>query len=152
MSHDADAATSDATQVTERLAELFVRHADRLYRLARRLAPDAEVASTRRMVYLHPEAIVGNDDITGAAVVDGAAAGAFGVDVSLAAGGAERLRRATSSAPRTTGGSPARRTRDDRPNRAVADRRLRDHQRSIHRRRGKAYRRGHQPAVSGAPA
>jgi len=57
----------------------------------------AEVASTRRMVYLHPEAIVGNDDIAGATVIDGAAAGAFGVEVSLATDGAERLKRATSA-------------------------------------------------------
>lgn len=55
----------------------------------------AKVADTGRLVYLHPELIVGNEDIAQTWVVD--ATPGFAVGVKLLAGGAGRMHHATAS-------------------------------------------------------
>jgi hypothetical protein len=52
----------------------------------------AQVATSERLVYLHPEAVVDNDDIAHTWVIDGGTR-RFGVGVQVNAEGAERLRR-----------------------------------------------------------
>lgn len=53
----------------------------------------AQVENTGQIIYLHPETVVGNDDIAGAAAVNGTAG--FAVEVQLLPTGADRLREAT---------------------------------------------------------
>lgn len=53
-----------------------------------------EVQSSKRLVYLHPETIVSNDDIAQTWVVE-AAAGEFAVGVQFLPDGAERLKQAS---------------------------------------------------------
>ena len=56
----------------------------------------AQVADSGRLIYLHPEIVVSNDDIAQSWVLqDGA--GRFGVAVALLPSGAERMRQATTS-------------------------------------------------------
>jgi preprotein translocase subunit SecD len=55
----------------------------------------ARVSVGSRLVYLHPELVVGNDDVAHASVVaDGSG---FAVEVELLQAGAERMRQATAS-------------------------------------------------------
>jgi preprotein translocase subunit SecD len=55
------------------------------------------VANTGRTVYLHPEIIVGNDDVANAGLVQGDAASRFGVAVTFNAAGARKMRLATAN-------------------------------------------------------
>jgi hypothetical protein len=54
------------------------------------------VASSELLLYLHPETVVGNDDISHAWVVDDGS-DRFGVGVQLLSGGADRMRQATAA-------------------------------------------------------
>jgi hypothetical protein len=56
----------------------------------------AQVAGTDRLVYLHPELVVGNDDIADTWVIDDGTA-RFGVGVRLLPAGAARMRQATTA-------------------------------------------------------
>jgi preprotein translocase subunit SecD len=55
----------------------------------------ARVANSQRTVYLHPEAIVTNEDISGSTVVPGNRPSQFWIDVRLNASGANKMREAT---------------------------------------------------------
>lgn len=55
----------------------------------------AQVENTGQVIYLHPEALVSNEDVAGAVAVDGTSG--FSVEVQLLPGAAERLRQATSA-------------------------------------------------------
>lgn len=55
----------------------------------------AQVENTGRLVYLHPETVVNNDDVASAAALNGTAG--FTVEVQLLPGGADRLRQAMST-------------------------------------------------------
>ena len=57
----------------------------------------ARIAGSDRVVYLHPEIIVTNDDIAQSRVVQGNAPSHFGVAVELDAAGADKMRKATAS-------------------------------------------------------
>ena len=101
---------------SDRVAALFDAHHQRVYRLARRLTPTADdaldlvqetflraarstksvLADSGRMIYLHPETIVTNDDIAQSwATEDGP--DRFGVSVELLEAGAQRMRQATAA-------------------------------------------------------
>jgi SecD-like export protein len=54
----------------------------------------AQLPDSGRLIYLHPEIVVSNDDIAQSSVVDDGA-GRFGVEVQFLAAGAERMRQAT---------------------------------------------------------
>lgn len=56
----------------------------------------AQVADSTRLIYLHPEIVVSNDDIAQSWVFEDGA-GRFGVAVALLPSGAERMRQATTS-------------------------------------------------------
>jgi preprotein translocase subunit SecD len=56
----------------------------------------ARVSGDSRLIYLHPELVVGNDDIAQATVLDEGVAG-FVVQVELLGTGAERMRQATAN-------------------------------------------------------
>lgn len=56
----------------------------------------ARVAGSERLLYLHPETVVGNDDIAHASVIDDGS-GRYGVGVQLLAPGADRMRQATAA-------------------------------------------------------
>lgn len=56
----------------------------------------AEIADSGRVIYLHPEIVVNNDDIVQSWVVEDGP-NLFGVAVELSPSGAERMRQATSS-------------------------------------------------------
>jgi hypothetical protein len=58
---------------------------------------EARVAGTDRVVYVHEEIIVTNDDVTQSRVVQGDGPSHFGVGVEFNAAGAEKLRRATAN-------------------------------------------------------
>jgi hypothetical protein len=55
----------------------------------------ARIAGSDRVVYLHPEIVVTNDDISESRVIQGNAPSRFGVAVELSAAGAEKMRKAT---------------------------------------------------------
>jgi len=55
----------------------------------------ARIAGSDRVVYLHPEIVVTNDDISESRVIQGNAPSRFGVAVELNAAGAEKMRKAT---------------------------------------------------------
>ena len=55
------------------------------------------IAGSTRVVYLHPEIIVTNDDIAQSRVVPGDGSSRFGVAVEFNAAGAEKMRQATAS-------------------------------------------------------
>ena len=57
----------------------------------------ARIAGSDRVVYLHPEIIVTNDDIAQSRVVQGNAPSRFGVAVEFDAAGADKMRKATAS-------------------------------------------------------
>lgn len=57
----------------------------------------APVVGSDRVVYLHPETIVTNDDILRSVVVANGDGSGFGVAVTLDGAGAEKMRRATAS-------------------------------------------------------
>jgi hypothetical protein len=54
----------------------------------------AEIPDSDRLIYLHPEIVVNNEDIAQSWVVDDGS-GRFGIAVELLSSGAERMRRAT---------------------------------------------------------
>lgn len=56
----------------------------------------AKVSGSERLIYLHPEIVVNNDDVADASVLQDGTAG-FGVAVWLLPPGAERMRQATTS-------------------------------------------------------
>jgi SecD-like export protein len=56
---------------------------------------EARIAGAGGVVYLHPEIIVTNDDISDSQVIDGATPSRFGVAVTFNAAGAEKMRQAT---------------------------------------------------------
>lgn len=58
---------------------------------------EARVGGSGRVVYLHPEIIVTNDDIARSSVVQGGGPSRFGVGVQFNAAGAEKMRQATAS-------------------------------------------------------
>lgn len=53
----------------------------------------AQVGNTGRLIYLHPETVVSNEDVASAAAVNGPTG--FTVEVQLLPGGADRLRQAS---------------------------------------------------------
>jgi hypothetical protein len=53
------------------------------------------IAGTDRVVYLHPEIVVTNDDISHSRVIQGNAPSHFGVAVEFTAAGADKMRKAT---------------------------------------------------------
>jgi hypothetical protein len=55
----------------------------------------ARIAGSDRVVYLHPEIVVTNDDISQSRVIQGDAASSFGVAVEFTAAGADKMRKAT---------------------------------------------------------
>jgi preprotein translocase subunit SecD len=55
----------------------------------------ARVTGTDRVVYLHQETIVTNDDIAQSGVVAGSGPSRFGIEVLFTTAGAEKMRRAT---------------------------------------------------------
>lgn len=55
------------------------------------------IAGSDRVIYLHREPIVTNDDIAGASVLPGSAPGQFHVGVTLTAAGGEKMRAATAA-------------------------------------------------------
>jgi hypothetical protein len=57
----------------------------------------ARIAGSDRVVYLHPEIIVTNDDIAQSRVIQGNAPSRFGVAVELNAAGADRMRKASAT-------------------------------------------------------
>jgi hypothetical protein len=58
---------------------------------------EARVAGSDRVLYLHQEIIVTNDDISQSHVIDGNAPSRFGIAVTFNTAGAEKIRRATAS-------------------------------------------------------
>jgi hypothetical protein len=56
----------------------------------------ARVSGAGRLVYVHPETVVGNDDIAHASVIDNGSE-QFSVAVQLLPGGADRMRQATAA-------------------------------------------------------
>jgi preprotein translocase subunit SecD len=55
----------------------------------------ARVANSTRLVYLHPEVVVTNDDIAGSRVIAGDTPAHFWIAVRLNDAGADKMRRAT---------------------------------------------------------
>ena len=53
------------------------------------------IAGTDRVVYIHPEIVVTNDDISQSRVIQGNAPSRFGVAVEFTAAGVDKMRRAT---------------------------------------------------------
>ena len=58
---------------------------------------EARVAGPDRTIYLHPEVIVSNGDISQSSVVQGDGPARFGIGVRFNAAGAEKMRRATAN-------------------------------------------------------
>jgi hypothetical protein len=56
---------------------------------------EARIAGSGRVVYLHQEIIVTNDDISDSQVIDGETPSGFGVGVTFTAAGAEKMRQTT---------------------------------------------------------
>jgi hypothetical protein len=56
---------------------------------------EARIAGSDRVVYLHPEIIVTNDDIAQSSVVQGDGPSRYGVEVQFNSAGARRMREAT---------------------------------------------------------
>jgi len=58
---------------------------------------EVRVASANRVIYLHREVIVSNDDVAGSRVVQGNGPDRFGVNVELNAQGARKMQQATAN-------------------------------------------------------
>jgi hypothetical protein len=59
---------------------------------------EAKIAGTGRIIYLHPEAIVSNEDIATSEVIAGDSPSSFGVSITFTKPGAEKMHKATSGA------------------------------------------------------
>jgi hypothetical protein len=57
----------------------------------------AQVEGTERIVYLHPDVVVGNDDVAHAVATSDGIAGRYSVEIQLLPGGAARMRQASSA-------------------------------------------------------